>query len=41
MLEAGEEVQTSAMSRSSRTLLVSAALGVPYAHLSNDMLKAI
>jgi lambda family phage portal protein len=49
MLEPGEEVQTSAPADSGstyepfqyRTLLqVSAALGVPYAYLSNDMLKA-
>jgi len=49
MLEPGEEIQTSAPadvgqtyeSFQYRTLLqVSAALGVPYAYLSNDMLKA-
>ena len=49
MLEPGEEVQTSDPADSGatyepfqyRTLLqVSAALGVPYAYLSNDMLKA-
>jgi lambda family phage portal protein len=49
MLEPGEEVQTSAPADVGetyeafqyRTLLqVSAALGVPYAYLSNDMLKA-
>lgn len=48
-LEPGEEVQTSSPAESGqsyepfqyRTLLqVSAALGVPYAYLSNDMLKA-
>ena len=46
---AGEEVQTSAPADSGQTyepfqyrtlLQVSAALGVPYAYLSNDMLKA-
>jgi lambda family phage portal protein len=49
MLEPGEEVQTSAPADSGQTyepfqyrtlLQVSAALGVPYAYLSNDMLKA-
>jgi hypothetical protein len=49
MLEPGEEVQTSAPADSGQTyepfqyrtlLRVSAALGVPYAYLSNDMLKA-
>ncbi len=49
MLEPGEEIQTSDPADSGatyepfqyRTLLqVSAALGVPYAYLSNDMLKA-
>jgi lambda family phage portal protein len=49
MLEPGEEVQTSAPAESGQTyepfqyrtlLQVSAALGVPYAYLSNDMLKA-
>ncbi len=49
MLEPGEEIQTSAPADSGgtyepfqyRTLLqVSAALGIPYAYLSNDMLKA-
>ncbi len=49
MLEPGEEVQTSAPADSGQTyepfqystlLQVSAELGVPYAHLSNDMLKA-
>ncbi len=49
MLEPGEEIQTSAPANSGgtyepfqyRTLLqVSAALGIPYAYLSNDMLKA-
>lgn len=49
MLEPGEEVQTSAPADSGQTyepfqyrtlLQVSAALGIPYAYLSNDMLKA-
>jgi lambda family phage portal protein len=49
MLEPGEEVQTSAPADVGQTyepfqyrtlLQVSAALGVPYAYLSNDMLKA-
>lgn len=49
MLEPGEEVQTSSPADSGQTyepfqyrtlLQVSAALGVPYAYLSNDMLKA-
>jgi lambda family phage portal protein len=49
MLEPGEEIQTSAPADSGQTyepfqyrtlLQVSAALGVPYAYLSNDMLKA-
>ncbi len=49
MLEPGEEVQTSAPADSGQTyepfqyrtlLQVSAALGVPYAYVSNDMLKA-
>ena len=49
MLEPGEEVQTSAPADSGQTyepfqyrtlLQVSAALGAPYAYLSNDMLKA-
>jgi lambda family phage portal protein len=49
MLEPGEEVQTSSPAESGQTyepfqyrtlLQVSAALGVPYAYLSNDMLKA-
>jgi len=49
MLEPGEEVQTSAPADSGQTYepfqyrtlpQVSAALGVPYAYLSNDMLKA-
>ena len=49
MLEPGEEVQTSTPADSGQTyepfqyrtlLQVSAALGVPYAYLSNDMLKA-
>jgi capsid protein len=49
MLEPGEEVQTSAPADSSQTyepfqyrtlVKVSAALGVPCAYLSNDMLKA-
>src|SRR5262245_22473280 len=49
MLEPGEEVQTSDPADSGQTyepfqyrtlLQVSAALGVPYAYLSNDMLKA-
>ena len=49
MLEPGEEVQTSAPADFGQTyepfqyrtlLQVSAALGVPYAYLSNDMLKA-
>lgn len=48
MLEPGEEVQTSTPADFGRTykpfqyrtlLQVSAALGVPYAYLSNDMLK--
>ncbi|MFN3727516.1 MAG: phage portal protein [Allosphingosinicella sp.] len=49
MLEPGEEVQTSAPADVGQTyepfqyrtlLQVSAALGIPYAYLSNDMLKA-
>jgi lambda family phage portal protein len=49
LLEPGEEVQTSTPADSGQTyepfqyrtlLQVSAALGVPYAYLSNDMLKA-
>jgi len=49
MLEPGEEIQTSAPADSGQTyepfqyrtlLQVSAALGIPYAYLSNDMLKA-
>src|SRR5690606_19090596 len=49
MLEPGEEAQTSAPADVGQTyepfqyrtlLQVSAALGVPYAYLSNDMLKA-
>jgi lambda family phage portal protein len=49
MLEPGEEIQTSAPADVGQTyepfqyrtlLQVSAALGVPYAYLSNDMLKA-
>ncbi len=49
MLEPGEEVQTSSPADSGQTyepfqyrtlLQVSAALGLPYAYLSNDMLKA-
>ncbi len=49
MLEPGEEVQTSSPADSGQTyepfqyrtlLQVSAALGIPYAYLSNDMLKA-
>ncbi|MCB1502565.1 MAG: phage portal protein [Bauldia sp.] len=49
MLEPGEEVQTSAPTDVGQTyepfqyrtlLQVSAALGIPYAYLSNDMLKA-
>jgi lambda family phage portal protein len=49
MLEPGEEVQTSNPAESGQTyepfqyrtlLQVSAALGVPYAYLSNDMLRA-
>ena len=48
-LEPGEEIQTSAPADVGQTyepfqyrtlLQVSAALGIPYAHLSNDMLKA-
>lgn len=49
MLEPGEEIQTSSPADSGQTyepfqyrtlLQVSAALGLPYAYLSNDMLKA-